>query len=57
LRRARSPRRSTANNPSSRPTKQHAVCRKSQMVVLPVLIVFLMLQRHILRGIATTGLK
>ncbi|GIE98705.1 carbohydrate ABC transporter permease [Paractinoplanes rishiriensis] len=27
------------------------------VVVLPVLIVFLVLQRHILRGIATTGLK
>ena len=29
----------------------------STVVVLPVLIVFLMLQRHFLRGIATTGLK
>ncbi len=27
------------------------------VVVLPVLIVFLVLQRHFLRGIATTGLK
>jgi multiple sugar transport system permease protein len=27
------------------------------VVVLPVLIVFLILQRHFLRGIATTGLK
>jgi len=27
------------------------------VVVLPVLVVFLMLQRHFLRGIATTGLK
>ena len=27
------------------------------VVVLPVLIVFLLLQRHFVRGIATTGLK
>ena len=27
------------------------------VVVLPVLIVFLLLQRHFMRGIATTGLK
>jgi multiple sugar transport system permease protein len=27
------------------------------VVVLPVLVVFLVLQRHFLRGIATTGLK
>jgi multiple sugar transport system permease protein len=27
------------------------------VVVLPVLIVFLVLQRHFMRGIATTGLK
>jgi multiple sugar transport system permease protein len=27
------------------------------VVVLPVLFVFLLLQRHFMRGIATTGLK
>ncbi|HET8683449.1 MAG TPA: carbohydrate ABC transporter permease, partial [Micromonosporaceae bacterium] len=29
----------------------------SVVVVLPVLIVFIVLQRHFVRGIATTGLK
>ena len=51
----RSPWRST---PSARtPRKYGLLLAGSVVVVVPVLIVFLVLQRHIMQGIAMTGIK
>jgi multiple sugar transport system permease protein len=38
-------------------TRYHLLLAGSVVIVLPVLIVFIVLQRHFVRGIATTGLK
>ena len=38
-------------------TKYGLLLAGSVVVVLPVLVVFLLLQRHFMRGIAMTGIK